>query len=207
MSYQVTRNFFDELAPHWEELCNPEKLHRIHTIFNTYLSFLKPPILDLGSGTGILIPELCTRFPDKTFFVLEADISLTMLKQAIQNHPANGVQYTQADGHNLPLKRNRFNSIICFQVFPHFQNKQAVMAELQRILKPQGYLAILHLMGHKELNEMHRQAGHAVKEDRIIAAVELAGLLSVYFSIEQVKEQSDLYLIVAKKNDLLIKKL
>lgn len=199
MSYRNKKNFFDELAPTWEELYNPQVLQRIHIIFNQYLNFIETPLLDLGSGTGILIPELISRFSKKNFFILEADISKTMLKEALSHHHTNGVQYTQADGHNLPLKANQFNSILCFQVFPHFHNKLRVINELLQILKPEGYLVILHLMGHQELNAMHREAGYAVKKDRIISAEKLAQKLSEYFRIIRVLEQSDLYLIIAKK--------
>jgi len=199
MSYRIRKVFFDKIAPSWEELYNPHILKRIHSIFNQYLDFLKMPVLDLGSGTGILIPEIRSRFPDKDFFVLEVDISKTMLKEAIRLHPANGVQYAQADGQYLPFKDKQFNSIMCFQVFPHFHDKLRVMNELQRILKAEGYLVVLHLMGHKELNAMHQKAGHAVKNDRIIPADELAQQLSKFFNIEYISEQNDLYLVIAKK--------
>jgi len=196
---QNKRNFFDERASSWDVLYNPQILQRIHSIFNQYLNCLEPPLLDLGSGTGILIPEIKNRFSDKDFLVVEADISKTMLKEAVNHHQSDGVLYTQADGHNLPFKDKEFNSIVCFQVFPHFHDKLRVMPELQRILKPHGYLVILHLMGHKELNAMHKTTGNAVKKDKIIPAEKLARQLSGFFSIEYIAEQMDLYLIIAKK--------
>lgn len=203
MNYSEKKTFFDELAPQWEEMYDAQKLMRINTIFNNELSFLKSPVLDMGSGTGILLPEFYSHFNHNSF-ILELDISADMLKQAQKIHPVNGVKYTQSDGHYLPLKPESFNSVVCFQVFPHFYNKQTVMKEIFRILKPAGYLVILHLMGHRELNEMHRQAGHAVKKDRIISAEKMAEHLEAHsFLLNKTLERNDLYLVTAQKPSLL----
>lgn len=199
MNYSEKKVFFDKLAPQWEEMYDAHKLERIHFIFKEHLSFLKTPVLDMGSGTGILLPELCSGLLDD-LFVLELDISADMLKQAQKIHPANGVKYTQSDGHCLPLKPESFNSVICFQVFPHFHDKNIVIKELFRVLKSGGYLVILHLMGHKELNEMHSNAGHAVKKDRIISAERLAENLKIHsFIVNKITEKADLYLVTAQK--------
>lgn len=191
--------FFDDLASRWDEIYDPPKLERIHLIFEKYFNDIQSPVLDLGCGTGILLPEL-NNLLGKGSNIYATDISYEMLKTAKNSNDRNNVKFSQADGHYLPVKNNIFKTVICFQVFPHFHNRNKIVKELFRVIKPQGSLIILHLMGHKELNEMHEKAGHAVRKDRIIAATLLAEKLEEEnFLITKILENKDIYLIKALK--------
>lgn len=195
-SVQITQTYFDELAAGWNNDCPLGNNKRLENIFRSLLTPLERPVLDLGSGAGVLLPFL-KRFTSGSGLIIQFDIAYQMLQQARQkygNHTT--VAYLMGDGHHLPFSSAQFKALLCFQVFPHFQDKAKVISECHRLLKTDGRLIILHLMGHHELNEMHRQAGRAVQKDRILPADQLAFLLEQGgFFINQATEQSDLYLI------------
>lgn len=200
---KIAQKFFDLQSSSWDENIEECSESRIQSIFRNQIPSLKIPILDLGSGTGILLPILeSLGIRNKNIF--EMDISSKMLQFArVKFSDQSYTNYIMADGHALPIINNQFGSVICFQVFPHFHDKHKVAKEIFSALDENGMLIILHLMGHKELNEMHLKAGRAVAKDRILPAQKLAQLLkSVGFTIEYVEESATIYLILAKKKQL-----
>ena len=195
---KTTQEFFNKQSHTWDKDINAEHLNQIETIFTEKLSFLKAPFLDLGSGTGVLIPVLKKYNPHNSK-IIELDIALKMLIQARHKYKNRNTCFILGDAHSLPLPENYFNSVICFQAFPHFYDKYKAFLEIRSSLKPGGLLVVLHLMGHKELNELHRQAGREVENDRILPAERLAELIaSAGFSINHMEENSDIYLIIAR---------
>lgn len=197
---EQSQKFFDERAAYWDDGCDNEKFLRIKSLLIQHSIQLISPFLDLGSGTGILIPLLKSMSKNGETLI-ECDISWNMLIQAKQKHTwQNHIHYIQGDAHSLPFPADHFGSVICFSVFPHFHQPGQAIAEIHRILHSGGNLVILHLMGHKQLNELHRQAGEAVKRHRLPAAIDLAQeLRQVRFRINRLAEEADLYLIVAEK--------
>ena len=198
-SAKSARKFFNEHSQIWDNEINARQVKRIREIFADKLSFIESPFLDLGSGTGVLVPVLKEYDNNKDIF--ELDIAYKMLHKAKEKYKSEHLQYLLADAHKLPLSENYFNTVLCFQVYPHFNNKYEVTREIYGTLKNGGRLIVLHLMGHKELNELHRRAGREVAEDRIFSAQRLAEVIaSAGFNIQYTEEKEDIYLIIAQKN-------
>lgn len=195
----VTRSFFDEKAAGWDASISPQNKARLYQIFKTKIPKLNGPILDLGCGTGILI-DVFGRNGYAGEQLIECDISGRMLQ--IGRRKANkykNITFTQSDGHHLSFHDNAFGSVVCFAVFPHFHDKRIVLNEIRRVLIPGGSLIILHLMGHRELNAMHREAGRAVENDRIVPVEQLSRIITdAGFSVSHAEEKKDLFLITAR---------
>jgi ubiquinone/menaquinone biosynthesis C-methylase UbiE len=66
---------------------------------------------------------------------------------------------------SLPFQYERFDQIICFSAFPHFQNKARALFEMLRVLKSGGGLSIAHLRSMEELNQFHQHLGGPVAHD------------------------------------------
>ena len=62
---------------------------------------------------------------------------------------------TQADAQDLPFGENSFSAVVCHNSFPHFQDKAETLFEIKRVLKPKGYLFILHDLGRNQVNLIH----------------------------------------------------
>jgi ubiquinone/menaquinone biosynthesis C-methylase UbiE len=199
MSATAKRLFFDAAAPGW--LRDHEfRQARLRELFHEYALPAEAPVLDIGSGAGIMLPFLLERRAGRGP-IIALEISAAMLSLAYGRYGSeHGLRYVQGDAHMLPFADAVFNTAMCFSVYPHFSDARTALAEIRRCVRPDGRLCILHLMGHSELNAMHRQAGDTVADDVIPPAELLAADLSRHgFRATQVEERSDLYLIIAER--------
>ncbi len=192
--------FFDQHATTWHDNIRSGDLERLYQIFLDKIPELRKPILDAGSGTGILLPIL-SKFSTGLFPVYEVDLSLNMLIKNREYHRYHSaVDYIQADVRDIPFKSDYFHTIISFASFAHFHSKEQVIQEFWRILSPGGLLVILHLMGHDSLNSMHHRVGSAVKNDRLPSVNRLSAILEIKnFRILHKEDNDNIFLLVAKK--------
>ena len=197
---EITKHFFDKRAEIWDSHDCMQKGQRLHTIFKEEVPTIEYPLLDMGSGTGVLIPVL-EKLVQKPGYIVEFDISREMIKKSwIKYHSKEFVNFIQSDGHFLPFQNETFAAIICFAVYPHFYDHVKTVKEMNRVLIKDGLLVILHLMGHQQLNSMHEEADkavchHALQPINIVTEQ----ITAESFKILNCKEQEDLYLIVAQK--------
>jgi len=198
---QDQRTFFDRCAPTWHHRIDEESRLRLRSIFMEKIPDLQPPVLDIGSGTGVLLPELEKENAGR-YLIVEADFSYPMLTEnKCQNGARRDINYAQTDAHSLPFKRGRFGSIVCFAAFAHFTDKKRVLGEFEAVLAPGGNLVILHLMCHFRLNKMHREAGSAVCEDALPDVKEVSRLVTASkFNIRYAEEDKNIFLISAYKS-------
>jgi ubiquinone/menaquinone biosynthesis C-methylase UbiE len=201
---ELTRQFFDEKAEIWDSHDRMKKEQRLHKILSKIIPELNSPVLDMGSGTGILVPVL-DNIIDTPDQVVEFDISRSMLSKTKDKYRIkNNINFVQSDAHILPFIDKSFASIVCFAVYPHFHSPMKAVQEFHRVLNDRGIFIILHLMGHRELNAMHEEAGSVVCRH----ALQPVGVVSRQiaeqsFNIIDTREQEDLYLIVAQKQGLI----
>ena len=159
---ESTKQFFDEKAEIWDSHDRMQKELRLQRILSKVIPELNSPILDLGSGTGILIPIL-ENILISSDQIVEFDISRSMLNKARKKYQnKDNINFVQSDAHMLPFTQKSFASVVCFAVYPHFHSPMKAVQEFHRVLYNRGILIILHLMGHRELNAMHEEAGSAV---------------------------------------------
>ncbi len=128
----------DQYAPEMVE-------YLAHLVDNRYAS-----VLDVGCGTGIATRQLKPYFPR----VKGLDIDKAMLKEAKRIEKMNtgtgrSIKYFQADvAKKLPFKDKQFDLITICEAFhwlvKNEETKKAALAELYRVLKPGGILAIVH---------------------------------------------------------------
>lgn len=188
------QDFFDRSVPRWMADLE-QRSARLTEIFVRYPVPRDGPILDVGSGTGILLPFL----HDEATTVTELEISGAMLRKARESDVSGDhANFVQADAHALPFAHGVFGSIHCFSAFPHFDSPATALREFARCLRPGGTLCILHLMGHEALNRIHREAGRTVRDDVLPPVSKLADLVSKQgFHITMTEERDDIYLILA----------
>jgi ubiquinone/menaquinone biosynthesis C-methylase UbiE len=156
-------------------------------------------ILDIGSGTGILLPLLhkATNGEGK---IVSLDIAEEMLKQARNNGHNGDVDYIHADVAAIPFSSDTFDLVICYSCFPHFSDKTKALAEITRVLRKGGRLAICHTASRREINELHHSIGGVVKHDTIpdeakmVALLEASGLKPI-----EIVDERHRYLVTASK--------
>ncbi|HEY4376614.1 MAG TPA: class I SAM-dependent methyltransferase [Acidimicrobiales bacterium] len=105
-------------------------------------------VLDMGAGAGRHAFEVFRRGAR----IVALDYSLADLKdvrglfaamEGAGEAPAGAVAAcTNGDGTRLPFPDNTFDRIICSEVMEHIPDDEAAAAELGRVLKPGGTLAV-----------------------------------------------------------------
>ncbi len=118
-------------------------------------------ILELGCGPAYLWKENLDRLPFKCEILL-TDFSEGMLEQARKNLETFGIfHFQKIDAQKIPLpfENGRFEAVIANHMLYHLHERQPVLAEINRILKPGGlfYASTVgerHLIENKEL--IHR---------------------------------------------------
>lgn len=197
------KQFFDKLAESWDTSTGFKKTQKIIKceIFPLLKKFIKKSdiVLDLGCGTGILLPYL-KNLVGKDGKVYALDFSDKMLKKA-QEKFGDEFVYVKANAHSMPFKKKMFNCVVCFNTFPHFVNKLKVLKEVSCILKPRGYFIIAHSGNKKEMNNYHRKVKGPVRNDFLPEEEKIfSWFKKTKFSVEEFIEKDKIYFLIAKMN-------
>jgi ubiquinone/menaquinone biosynthesis C-methylase UbiE len=96
--------------------------------------------VDLGCGTGLLLPKLASRFRR----VAGLDISHEMLTgfDPASVPPGTSIALARADMAALPLAPSSFDVVFCRSALHHMDDEIAVLSEICRVLKPDGRLVL-----------------------------------------------------------------
>jgi ubiquinone/menaquinone biosynthesis C-methylase UbiE len=169
-SLDSIRQYFEELAPRWDSLQPPGRAEVIDSLLGRYDNQFNTEglILDVGTGTGALIPVFTRRYPNAT--VISIDLAHQMLWYARKKE--KDANLIQADALTLPFTHQVFSGIICHNSFPHFRNKLQALSELRRILRKDGNLLILHDISRQQVNAIHQNAQSPVIRKDLLPAVD-----------------------------------
>ena len=194
------RQFFDRHARHWDEERPKDMAPRLERVLEEANLRGGQQVLDVGTGTGVLIPRRVPRIGD-TGAVVALDISAEMLEVARgKGFPAN-VTFLEADMQDAPaLEDESFDRVICNAAFPHFPDRRAALAEMIRVLRPGGILIISHPIGREAVNALHCDQGDVVAEDRVPPAAEMQALLEEAGLTEvRVIDEPEFYLAAGRR--------
>jgi ubiquinone/menaquinone biosynthesis C-methylase UbiE len=193
------QEYFDQLAPTWDKELTPERLKCLGNIVKEL--GIKPGyyVLDIGSGTGALLPFLIAEVGHEGIIVA-LDFSAEMLVQAQAKNFPPMVGLAQADVNAIPLPNNSVDMTICNSAFPHFSDKVRALKEIARVLRNHGRLVICHTMSREMLNRLHKSIGGIVTDDllpdesQVRALIKQAGLKITHF-----EDRPERYLVIAEK--------
>lgn len=159
------KDFFDRHALSWDEdLGYEEKTGQIEEVIEWFGLAKDDSVLDVGTGTGILLPFLRKAVGPRGKLIA-IDFSFKMLEKAkMREFPGNKILIS-ASVESIPFQSDQFDRIVCFSAFPHFPNKARALLEMVRVLKSRGRLLIAHLHSIEEINQFHQQVGGAVAHD------------------------------------------
>jgi len=192
--------FFDGIADQWDGWEDLDTLERnLATSLEELGVGADERVLDVGCGTGNLTRALLERLsPAGRIFAV--DLSPRMLELARRKITDPRVSWHAADAGHLPLGDAACDRILCCSVWPHFDDRAAVAAELGRVLAPGGLLHVWHLIPREKVNAIHAGAGEAVRGDVLPPAAQTAALLAAAgFRIVTASEAGGRYLVTATK--------
>jgi ubiquinone/menaquinone biosynthesis C-methylase UbiE len=193
------QEYFDQLAPIWDKELSRERLNCLGNIVKELGIEPGYYVLDIGSGTGVLLPFLISEMGDEGKIVA-LDFSAEMLGQAQAKNFPPVVDFTQADVLTIPLADKSVDLAICNGVFPHFNDKVNALKEIVRVLKINGRLVICHTMSREMLNRLHQSIGGIVADDLLPDESHLRGLLKqAGLRVTHFEDSPERYLVIAEK--------
>ena len=173
------KTFFGSIAKVWDkEHQVQEQEKRLEKLFG-YFSLAKGDrVLDVGCGTGRLVPLIKRAIGDQGLLV-ESDFSREMLEIGKAKFFCSNVSFVLFDAEMAAIKTNVFDVVVCFALFPHLVHKEKALREFRRILKPGKKLIIAHTMAREELNKFHSRVNGPVCRDYLPDEQEMKRLFSL----------------------------
>jgi ubiquinone/menaquinone biosynthesis C-methylase UbiE len=190
------REFFDRYAGDWDSQHHQDHVSQIKDLVERFNLKEGSTVLDVGCGTGILLPYLSEKGS-----VFALDFSWNMILKAKKNKAKKGIHFINGSLEALPLKDQTIDYLTCLDTFAHVTDQKKALYEMGRALKKGGRLFIAHTLGKKELAEYHRMAGAEVEHDTLPEDEKMREMMrDVGLKDIEIKDQSNLYLASAKKS-------
>ena len=188
--------FFNRHAPTWDQT-GPDPaatLRRLQELNGRLGLGAGQDVLEIGCGTGQITGWLTGIVkPGK---VVAADFAPAMLEQA-RNRGLEADFVLMDICREEPVRR-QFDVVLCFHSFPHFRDQPAALRQIARLLRPEGQLLVVHLVGSRQLNAFHHNVGGPVGHDHLPPASAWVKLLiPVGMQITEAVDQEDLFLVKA----------
>ncbi len=137
--------------------------------------------LDVGSGPGNVTASLA-RAAGPDGLALGVDISEPMLSRAVSAEAGPNVGFLRADAQRLPFRDESFDAAVSLAVLQLIPNPAATLAEIVRVLKPGGRVAIMVPTagrGGGLLRRLPHGGVHFFSEDELSDTCEDLGLVGV----------------------------
>lgn len=203
MTVDAKVKFFDGIADKWdgwEDL--PVLARKLARGLDELGLTPDEDVLDVGCGTGNLTRALLEKLSQRGR-VVAVDISGEMIAKAKEKIIDPRVEWHVADSARLPVDDESIDRIICYSVWPHFDDPSEVTLELMRVLRPKGRLHVWHLSSRSTINGIHTSAGDAVSNDLLAPAEETVRLLEAHgMTPYEIVDDDSRYLVSAAKPDM-----
>jgi len=196
------KTYFNEQANTWDKRFHTPNLSSFLEKLVTQFG-LEPGqnILDVGTGTGVLIPYLIREVgPAGSVTAIDYSENMIQICKTKHSHLKNvSVELGNIEDDSFPTES--FDAVICFGLFPHLENKEKALQNINHTLKPSGKLVIAHALSSEELKAHHNNASSAVVHDVLPEEAEMKQLLEqTGFTGISIKDEPGCYLCIAHKS-------
>ena len=193
MNKADVKTFFDRLAPSWDA-----EMIRDDAIIGTILDHAHVSegckVLDVATGTGVLIPDYLGR---NVASVTAIDISTEMIRIAREKCKDARVTFVAGDVETAVLSAG-FDAIVVYNAFPHFPDPETLIRRLSSLLRTGGTLTVAHGMSRDEINARHHGSSKHVSNG-LMEADELADIFTKYLDVTTVISSHEMYQVAGIK--------
>ncbi len=184
--------FFDRLAPDWDaEMVRSDRI--IASILDRAGVSAGKDVLDVATGTGVLIPDYLARHVAS---VTAIDISPKMAEIARSKFPQEQVTILCGDVEETDFDR-RFDCVVVYNAFPHFPEPERLIRRLASLLKPGGTLTVAHGMSREKIDAHHHGAASHVSNG-LMRAEDLAAIFARCLTVTEQISDDQMYQVVGK---------
>ena len=171
--------FFNSCADNWDNIrqTNPAILEKLMSLADIPAD---ATVLDVGSGTGVLIPYLHAQV-GACGKITAVDFSENMLAKAQEKFcNLNNVNFLVGDILEMELPQNFYDVVICLNFFPHLHTrKEDFLRKMNGALKNGGCLIVMHDISRATVNNIHRES-EVVAEHRLPEALTVGKMFEAY---------------------------
>ena len=191
------KDFFDEHASTWDVGVTPPS-EKIRYILKKAEVHDGMDILDVGTGTGIMIPYYLEIVHSGT--VTGLDYSENMIAEARRKNPErDGLTYRVMDLYDLK-DECRYDRVICFSCFPHFPDPLEAIRVLSRAVKMGGMFCVAHSDSADRINGVHRDGGEAIHMDRLPTMDLMREMYALCgLDVTFTRDDDDYYIVLGRK--------
>ena len=195
----VIRSYFNEKAEIWDATVAEKDTSKLRSMVKRLNIAPGAEVLDVGTGTGVFLPFLIEEAGENGQIVA-IDVAEKMLCKAQSKNLGGNTVYICADVIDIPVEDARFDAVVCYSSFPHFQDKLKAMQEINRVMKNGGRLHICHTASRATINEIHENLP-VVSHDTIPGTEDMQKLLTAAgFTDISIDDNPDNYLCQASKH-------
>jgi arsenite methyltransferase len=160
-------------------------MRRVLTAFQPPTEWLNLPpggiVLDVGCGPASITASLA-RATGSSGLVLGVDLSEAMLARAVRAESGPQIGFLHADAQRLPLRDATVDAVVSMAVLQLIPDPVAALAEMARVLRPGGRLAVLVPTSGRAAGLWRRMPKFGVNvfaEDELADILEDHGFVSV----------------------------
>lgn len=190
-------DFFDALAPSWDANEIRSTPERIESILSKIPLTTGMSILDLGTGTGVLIPYLSSIVGGKGK-VVGIDLSEGMLSRAIEKYGRLGnVEFLKLDFEEEQIP-GMYDVAFLYSVYPHLHDPAETIRWIFKMnIRPGGFIVIAFPSDEKFINDIHHE--RKSESDHLPPAEKLAEIMRFYgFKSEVAAATEDEYIVILR---------
>jgi demethylmenaquinone methyltransferase/2-methoxy-6-polyprenyl-1,4-benzoquinol methylase len=192
------KDFFNAKAEQWD-VQTPHDMAKVELLIQLLGIKQGHRLLDAGTGTGVLVPVLSRYTGEKNINAI--DIAEKMINLAKQKFSAAQITFITGDALTYPFETESFDHVICFSVFPHFDDKLKALNRFSDLLCPGGLLSILHSQSRMKINSVHTHIRHMpVQSDSLPSMDAVAqAMRRCRLNPEIMIENEDMYAVCGRK--------
>ena len=184
-------DFFDSLAERWDSVQEIDDSVMADILGNCGIN-KGMSVLDVASGTGILIPYY---IENGVSDITAVDLSPKMIERLSGKFPE--VNAICGDANICDFGRE-FDCIMIYNAIPHFEDAEALISHLSRFLKCGGVLSIAHGASVEVINGCHSCCPENVSND-LLPLDDMVKIMDKYFDISVKISDSRMYQVVGRK--------
>jgi len=152
-------------------------------------------VLDVGSGTGILVPLIQKYEPARLF---ACDLSEAMLRQLKKHYP--DVEAIVSDIRELALPDLFLDVVFINACYPNIVDKVGAFTNLGRMTRPAGRMVISHPLGKTFIDSLREEVPFPLDDFPEKPEAEIL-FKSFGFGIKEFLDDPELYILVVTKQN------